>query len=195
MRRKRYEVIGIDSVTGLPKRYTSLGYSETSMREWAERHHDVIVLDVVPVARQVRPKQPWRIDHVALNAACEWLDVRWPVNVKRTANGKSLHGRHRLRGRNEWPTPRHVITLAAGLPQALASEVLWHELAHAMQAERGVRTCPVWSGLNAIEMMKLWTVADIRDRRYAYDDRPCEIEARRYEKRGRDFPLVKATRS
>lgn len=190
-RRKRFEIIAESA------RWQALAYPNAAgeFPSNALEHYKSLgytVLSARPLGRQIMPKQAWAVNHVALTDACKTLDIRWPVRVKRTANSKKLYGRHRL---HSFPELSHTITLAAGLRVQQASEVLWHELAHAMQAEREVRELDGWENLSPKRAIKIWCAADARSRKLPYSSRPCEIEARSYESRGYEFPLVQATGS
>lgn len=74
----------------------------------------------------------WSIDEEAVLAAIDYLGIKLPVRVRfmTTKHGDTL-GTHRNR------KDHHRITIAQNLKQAgKASETLWHELVHCMQAER-----------------------------------------------------------
>jgi hypothetical protein len=74
----------------------------------------------------------WRFQEDAILCALDYLIIKLPVRVRymTTKYGASL-GTHY--SRNGW----HRVTIAQNITKAgLASETLWHELVHCMQAER-----------------------------------------------------------
>ena len=80
----------------------------------------------------------WSIDEQAVLAAIDYLGIELPVRIRfmTTKYGASL-GTHY--SREDW----HRVTVAQNIRQAgRASETLWHELVHCMQAERFVKKNP-----------------------------------------------------
>lgn len=74
----------------------------------------------------------WRFDVPALERTLRQLGVRDPV-VLQTTRGRTASGRAL------WRTARqgreHVVRVDAHASASLASRILWHELAHVVQAE------------------------------------------------------------
>ena len=105
--------------------------------------------------------QRFRIDRHALKAACEQLQVYLPVDIRTHARVGGTLGNHQL------TSNRHNIMVKSYLDADEASSVLWHELTHAMQAERAIRSGKPWAD-------------EVREqRRYTYSTRPIEVEARK----------------
>ena len=76
----------------------------------------------------------WSINEAAVLAAIDFLGIEHPVNIRfmTTKYGDTLGTHYWSRRRRQ-----HRITVAQNLKQAgRASETLWHELTHCMQAER-----------------------------------------------------------
>ncbi len=101
----------------------------------------------------------WRVDPEALKAACDLLGLRLPVKVRFNARQGATAGNYRHKG------TYHDIMLKSYRTAEQASETLWHELTHAMQAERAGDQ---WA----------WNSVANDQRRYPYSRRPIEIEAR-----------------
>lgn len=149
----------------------------------------------------------YEINEANLKEAIEFLGIKQPVYIK-------FHGRRARRNETVatctfLPTWRalgveqrffekwvketghpgyvetyHKIVLKSYLSASYASKCLWHELCHAMQAERSSKGDP-----NHFGAILSWNKADDRDRQYKYDDRPCEIEALAYEEFSDELPL------
>lgn len=113
----------------------------------------------------------WSIDEQAVLAAIDFLGIELPVRIRfmTTKYGASL-GTHY--SRTDW----HRITIAQNIRQAgRASEILWHELVHCMQAER-------WSKKTG-KSINHWHVEEYKlldgDWGRSYDDNLLEKEANR----------------
>jgi hypothetical protein len=76
-----------------------------------------------------RARAGWRIDLQAIKTAIDILEIKYPVRI-RYIRGKYRRGTHYAR--KEY----HTITLSQDRPMKQANDTLWHELAHAQQAER-----------------------------------------------------------
>lgn len=113
------------------------------------------------------------IDRKALAAAIEQLGLKLPVKIRYNARVGGTQGNYRLRNGN------HDIMLKSYLTPEQASSTLWHELTHAMQAERVGGTSEVWNSYS------------LEQRRYSYSIRPIEIEARQMSKIMADVPLCR----
>jgi hypothetical protein len=184
MRRKRYCVI-VQHVGGAPVEKIILAYSADGARRYYEGI-DWSVLDVYALKRRRAPNAHapavWQIDERAIRSACKTLDIRWPVRITRTASMSKL-GRHAFRHSRVWSTPRHYITVDKRVSVAESTRVLWHELAHAAQAERAAEAYAREAGVASRmvllprEAVDAWRKAELRSRKYKYEKRPCEIEA------------------
>lgn len=114
----------------------------------------------------------FRIDRKALNAAIDALGLDLPVDIRFHARVGSTNGNYRFDGR------RHDIMLKSYLTPEQASSTLWHELTHAMQAERAGATTAAWSSVQREQA------------RWSYWNRPIEREARQMSEDMRDCPLT-----
>lgn len=115
----------------------------------------------------------WEVDARALAAAKHELSLTWPVKIRRTT-GQTQRGRYTIRG------GVHTITVSHAIPVEQANRTLWHELAHAAQAER-IGNATDW----AAEVHR-------QARRHRYRSRPFEIDARAHEHHAERLPILKA---
>lgn len=114
------------------------------------------------------------IDRKALAVAIELLELKMPVKIRYNARVGNTMGNYRFRN------GVHDIMLKSYLAPEQASSTLWHELTHAMQAERAGGTIDTWNSFAG------------EQRRYTYAHRPIEIEARQMSKDKADVPLCRA---
>lgn len=142
-----------------------LAYSAESARVYYARRHDVVRVergDYRQRARNaaIRANGGYRLDPRALRDAIALLGLRIPVKIRYTSRVGATNGNYCFKGTH------HDIMLKSYHTAAQATETLWHELTHAMQAERAGGTTETW--------------ADVRreQARYAYRRRPIEVEAR-----------------
>ena len=101
----------------------------------------------------------WSIDQEALDAAVELLGLKLPVKIRFNSRVGNTNGNYRL------GAGYHDIMLKTYRTAQQASQTLWHELTHAMQAERAGGTRAAW-------------LADLEKSRGKYQRCPREIEAR-----------------
>lgn len=141
-----------------------LAYSAQGAREYYERMgyavRTVIKGDYRRQQRAAKAKIQggFRIDQNALKDAIDLLGLKLPVKVRFHARHGNTQGNYRLR--DGW----HDIMLKSYHTPEQASSTLWHELTHAMQAERaGDKTA--WRKVIADQAV------------YAYGRRPVEVEA------------------
>lgn len=90
--------------------------------------HDHLRLSLPPK----NSRSGWQLDEKAILAAIDYLGIKLPVRIRfmTTKYGARL-GTHY--SRTDW----HRVTVAQNLKKAgRASEIIWHELVHCMQAER-----------------------------------------------------------
>ena len=121
----------------------------------------------------------WRLDPVQYRAALDFLGIRWPVVIKQTSRVGGQYGAHRLKPQAGRLV--HSITVKSYLRAEDAGRTLWHELCHAMQAERVSAGDPS----NAVVA---WRNTD--ERLGSYRNRPIEVEARSYEDFNDEMPLA-----
>lgn len=116
-------------------------------------------------AREAAKSGGFTINQAALREAKEILGLKWPVQVRTHARHGSVNGNYRceLTGGGDY---YHNIMIKSYLTPEQATKTLWHELTHAMQAER--------EGSYAGWVLK----HEQEHKRYSYRVRPIEIEAR-----------------
>lgn len=127
----------------------------------------------------------WRVDLDRVDEARAYMGLRHPVYVRRT-RGKALQGRyHGLR--NPWSIARaagdrfagesvHYITVSAALHPEKASRTIFHEMAHALQAERDEQAQETYRMTQTMLREKIGTAGELAH--LAYLAMPQEIEAR-----------------
>lgn len=115
----------------------------------------------------------FRIDAAALAAAVAEIGLTLPVRLAYNGRVGNTNGNYRFRGTH------HAIMLKSYHTPQQATETLWHELCHAMQAERA-GDLKAWSGVYA------------QQRRYPYSRRPIEVEARQFAAARSHRPLAVA---
>lgn len=123
----------------------------------------------------------WRLDPAALREAIDFLGLTLPVKIKQTGHQGGRRGAYWLRqvARQRY----HHITVKNWLTPEQACRTLWHELAHAMQAERyNDPSAPF------VVVQQAW--ANAPERRGAYRNRPVEVEARSYEDYGVEVQIA-----
>lgn len=188
-KRRRFKVIVVNRRNGVEEQRIFLGYTANDPYDfYFKRGYDV--RSVKPVARR-KPAAGvarWAVNQAALRRACRELDIRWPVKITRTAH-RQRAGRHKLRLATGAATPTHYITAGKLEGVGRASEILWHELAHAMQAERTAREK---GALDGLAMLRAWGAHSRAMRFWDYDIRPTEVEARSYEQRAVSHPLTRS---
>jgi hypothetical protein len=176
MRRARYtvEVEGRDP-------QVILAYSPQSAADFYRRRgydvRNVVKGDYRRVAAPPRPTPQgggYRVDQKALKAAIALLDIKLPVKVRFNARVGDTNGNYRFRNGG------HDIMLKSYHTAEQASSTLWHELTHAMQAERCGGTIEDWREVHR------------EQKRYTYKQRPIEIEARKMSADMADCPLTTA---
>lgn len=200
MRRKRFKVRVRKTPTANATSIIIMAYSADRARSYANSCGWVVErVSSVKRHRAVGAKSAalWRVDAPALRTACAVLDINWPVRVTRTTS-LDKRGQHAFKYRSLWPTARHYITVDKRLSPEEATYVLWHELAHAAQAERCAEQYALEAGLvsrdlvSGREAVDAWRKAESRSRHYKYVERPCEVEANNVAHAHKDYALTKA---
>lgn len=132
-------------------------------------------------ARTLRHGQPYRVDQAALQEAIDFFDLQLPVRIRYDSRAGDTNGNYRLGGCGPIGSEPnyHNIMLKTYLSVEQSNRTLWHELTHAMQAEREAR----WSGIPVTDRraQSAWEHADARGRNRGYTDKPIEVEAREHE--------------
>lgn len=167
MRRTRYTVYYDDD-----KPEVCLAYTPEGARKLFEKlGHSVIRVERGDY-RKTRTGGGFVINKAALADAIELLGLKLPVKVRTHARVGDTNGNYRLR--DGW----HDIMLKSYHTPEQASSTLWHELTHAMQAERA-------GGKDE------WRSVRNEQRRYSYRIRPIEVEAREMSEAMADIPLCR----
>jgi len=112
------------------------------------------------------------VNRQAVDDAAALLGLKLPVRIRFNSRVGRTNGNYRFKG------DHHDIMLKSYRTPEQASDTLWHELTHALQAERDGRADEaVW--------------ADVRrsQAHYSYLIRPIEVEARKMSALMKDCPL------
>lgn len=120
----------------------------------------------------------WTLNRANYRAALDFFGIRLPVTIKQTSHKGGRYGAHQLRPSGGL---HHHITVKSWLSPEQAGQTLWHELTHAMQAERCAADNPG---------RELVAWRQTPERRGAYARRPIEVEARSYESFNVELPLA-----
>lgn len=170
-RRARYTV----HIAGEDTPRVILDYSAQSAQAYYERRGlNVLSVTAGDYRKQVQEGGGFVIDEHALAQAVITLGIKLPVKIRMHSRQGDTLGNHRLRA------GYHDIMLKSYRTAEQASSTLWHELTHAMQAERdGGGDIHAWYGVNR------------EQRLYPYSIRPIEVEAREMSERMKDIQLTK----
>ena len=182
-RRSRYTVTFSDGDKGVILAYA--GQSDEIVKHYARMGKTVV--SVVKGDHVNGPRAAngggWSIIPANYREALDFFGLTMPVKVKQTAHQGGRYGAHSFRvgpdGR-----PYHHITVKSWLDPQQAGRTLWHELTHAMQAEReaaGTRT--------TADALRAWRTTSAR--MGSYRDRPIEVEARAHEDYNDVTPLAR----
>lgn len=182
-RRTRYRFLAVSPGHTDPERIDVLSYSP-------ERALEVLRskgwTNAQPVIQKAAPAgSSWVLHTSALRQAVASLGITHSVMVKQTGHRGGRRGAHSLRRDAQGRVYSHI-TVKSWLDPAQASRTLWHELAHAMQAQRAMDDNPHVDPLIAWKAVRASTSGGI-----TYRDKPIEIEARSYEHRADDLPLAR----
>lgn len=123
--------------------------------------------------KQIKAEGGYRIDRAALRDAIDLLGIKLPVKIRFNSRVGNTAGNYRFRNGG------HDIMLKSYHTAEQASSTLWHELTHAMQAERAGGTTETWASFHREQA------------RYSYRNRPVEIEARQMSETMKDVPLCR----
>jgi hypothetical protein len=126
----------------------------------------------------------FEIDWPAIEKAKKILGISWPVKITRTSS-KRWDGIARWHYNHSAKEITVSLTVGKGYNVLKASEIIWHELAHIMQYQR-----TAGNGSYDFKLKALRRDHKIQ-RLYSYSNRPCEIEARKWEKMAHELLLVK----
>ena len=196
-RRSRFTV----TVEGYPAKRVILAYTAQGAVDHYNscglRVLDVVKGDLVNVHTPER-KGGWKLSG-RLAEAQDFLGLTIPVKIKQTGHQGGRYGAHSLRIDRATGKPYHHITVKSWLSVAEAGRTLWHELTHAMQAERCAAALaadgpyPVaLADLSASAWLRAWDTTP--ERMGSYQTRAIEVEARSYEGFNDECPLAEGRR-
>lgn len=172
MNRTRYTVTLRSGET--LRREVILAYSADGARSFYEGRGNTVVEIEKGDYRLQSPDSGFNIMQDALKAAQKELGLVLPVKIRFNARQGRTNGNYRFN------TTHHDIMIKSYLSPEQASSTLWHELTHAMQAERVGGTKSVWADF-------------LKDQSsYSYKNRPIEIEANKMSRAKKDSPLCVA---
>lgn len=179
-RRSRY------TVTSDRGREVVLAYSrEGAATYFAQRGRRVTGVEEGDYRKPKRPLNQWKQHHENIDRAIQWLGINFPVTITVQNHHGGRWGNHALRV--DGSQLYHEIKVKSWLTPYQAGQTLWHELAHAMQAERAVARS---SATTARERARAWYESEERTRDIHYRRRPCEVEARAHERHNVTTPLA-----
>lgn len=180
MRRTRFTatVCRLDRQDAPSEKRVILAYDPVGVRKHYNRM-GYVVLDVVKGDHRreaykaaVKSSGGFTVDRRALKDACDLLGITKPVRIRFSSKVGSTNGNYRFMG------TYHDIMLKSYHSPAQASSTLWHELTHAMQAERAGGTQEAWQ-------------AEHEKSKGKYKRCPREIEARQMSRKMADVPLCR----
>jgi hypothetical protein len=150
-----------------------MGYSAESLKQWIETHYrdkgPVVRIEKGDYRKHIRHQalreasEGYTVDMAAFNRVVRELGLKWPVKLRHHARIGNTNGNYHLRKRDG--RVYHDIMLKSYHDANQANSTLWHELCHALQAER--------SG-----SYESWRMYHTAQRKYPYSRRPIEVEAR-----------------
>jgi hypothetical protein len=143
----------------------------------------------VGLAWKCRKPQTWAFDFEAIAEAARELGIERPIVVGIVEAGgrtQTTHGAHRVKTMIHDGTtgPVHSVTVRRTCTAEQASQTLWHELAHAMQAERHGDPHTFYAAYAREGGAGSYGTA--------YERNPYEVEARSFEANAERLALVKA---
>jgi hypothetical protein len=173
-RRSRFTVY----LGGVASPRVCLGYTSQGVRDHCERLGYIVTrvergdYRKKAMAEQAASVGGFVIDHAAVRDACELLGISKPVKIRFNSRLGSTNGNYRFR------EGYHDIMLKSYRTAEQATETLWHELCHAMQAERAGDEIA-------------WDAVLREQHRTPYSRRLIEVEARQMATDMADIPLAK----
>jgi hypothetical protein len=143
-------------------------------------------------ARMAAPGERGRLDWTNIQEAISLLGIEWPVDVRISTRSGHTYGTHTIREGADG-MPRHKIMLKSWLSVDQMGRTLWHELAHAMQAERAVREHADPKLLTFTTAVDARRIDLERSKGIGYRHKAHEVDARAHESLNDDLPLARAT--
>lgn len=186
-RRNRYQATGV-TLHGQPHSdIFVLAYTlEGAKQALVQKGYGAV--SIAPHRREDIQGGGFKIDQAALKAAQDFLGLTLPVKVRHSSKLGATQGNYRLSHRRG---NHHNVMLKSYLTPEQASKTLWHELAHAMQAERACKT----AGVSPTDRAALlaWSATPERAKGTGYYKKPIEVEARAHENYAATRPLAVAS--
>lgn len=179
MRRSRYTVTLADDT-----KYVILAYSADGARAYYTSLFGPAVKHVAKGDYRIEEQRAsdvcstgHTLDQAAIKEAIEFLGLQLPVEIKQPSRVGRRRGSHCF----DWNVGAqgvHAITIKSYLNPERASKTLWHELAHAAQAERAFAAA---GATTPIARHKAWSAVLNRDRGIGYERKGVERDARKHE--------------
>lgn len=190
MRRSRRKTFLVDFVSAPAGRHAFKGLEvlasgEAAIRDFYETRGYV----VGTIKPKPRRKTGWKINEAAIQEACEFLGLTLPIYFDHSSGYKNAGS---YGPRFGWALPQaapehlrraplvHRIMVRRFDDAEAASRTLWHELAHAMQAEREMAGGGIRAYNRHVDAESV----------IPYKQRPSEIEAREHEELHDWLPLT-----
>lgn len=187
-RRSRY-TITIQDQHGNVSKSVILAYAGQSQQ--IVNHYNGLGFVVLGIAKgdyrkAERAAMPtWTLDQSNYQDALDFLGIKLPVKIEKSRRDGRSAGSHTL-GSTPCGRLYHKIMVRSWLTADEAGRTLWHELCHAMQAER---TAADAGAHDPIAILTAWRLTP--DREGSYDTRAIEVEARSYEDFNHENPLAR----
>lgn len=209
-RRSRYTVTAShESSNEIVKRVVLCYSADDARYYYAKRGYAVLHVERgdyrrKQAAQAARSRGGFHIDQAALAKAKAHFGLKLPVEIKLNGRVGNTLGIYRLSPKGSGVIVKggriygldsadrlvHEITLKSYLTPEKAGESLYHELTHAMQAERELARLP--EGLTVAEKFRKRTALHAAKNKYIrYEDKPCEREARKSEALNATMPLAR----
>ena len=198
MRRQRFTV----TLEGGVRKVLLAHYAGDARAHYERRGIVVIGVERGDYRKRERAAQGFRIDRDAVREAADLLGITWPIEFASTSSYGSTRGNHQLRYRggsyrcdgnrhynlDTATSVYHRIMVKSYLSAEQAGRTIWHELTHAMQAERATRDA---GAVTMREVNEAWAGCSARGRGVTYRAKPIEVEAREHEPLNDDLPLAR----
>jgi hypothetical protein len=191
MRRTRYTVTISHTTSNAIEWKVILAYSAQGATDYFARA-GYTVLDVErgdyrKRERIVPAHERGQLDWSNIGEAKALLGLEWPGDIRLCNRASQTFGTHTI-APGVTGTPRHKIMVKAWRTAEQMGRTLWHELAHAAQAERAARERGAVSFTDAAIARNQYRE---RSRGVGYRDKAHEVDARAHESLNDDLPLAR----
>lgn len=171
-RRRRFIAVGLER--------GGYSYGDTLILDYSATEAEIWLTSGGYLYTDLRPakvlKAGFTIDQGALDRAIQSLGLKLTVKVRAHNRAGDTRGNYRLRPTKDGTQSYHDIMVKGYLTPEQASQTLWHELAHAMQAERAITLSEL--SLDNPASRFAWVTQRTLDKGTSYRQRPIEVEAR-----------------